>query len=126
MHTGEFEAVGFSDFSSVTGAVSTFGFVFYIQPIMMPLLSEMPASQRGVKILSWSTRIVVLGQLPAACWTNFCCPVCSFTMKFCQDVLCHSAPPGELLLCIVFRRFTGDTEIPTAMTLAPPKPPLPE
>ena len=60
---GEFEAVGFNDFSSVTGAVSTFGFVFYIQPIMMPLLSEMPASERGVKILSWSTRIVVLGEL---------------------------------------------------------------
>ena len=63
MYAGEFEAVGFSDFSSVTGAVSTFGFVFYIQPIMMPLLSEMPASERGVKILSWSTRIVVLGKL---------------------------------------------------------------
>ena len=61
---GEFAAVGFSDFSSVTGAVSTFGFVFYIQPIMMPLLSEMPATERGVKILSWSTRVVVLGQLP--------------------------------------------------------------
>lgn len=55
--------MGFSDFSSVTGAVSTFGFVFYIQPIMMPLLSEVPASEQGVKILSWSTRIVVLGQL---------------------------------------------------------------
>ena len=59
---GEFAAVGFSDFSSVTGAVSTFGFVFYVQPIMMPLLSEMPATERGVRILSWSTRVVVLGE----------------------------------------------------------------
>ncbi|DBA75039.1 TPA: hypothetical protein ACH3X1_010376 [Trebouxia sp. C0004] len=47
---GEFAAVGFSDFSAVTGAVSTFGFVFYVQPIMMPLLSEMPATERGVRI----------------------------------------------------------------------------
>jgi len=62
-NAGEFAAVGFSDFSSVTGAVSTFGFVFYVQPIMMPLLSEMPATERGVRILSWSTRVVVLGEI---------------------------------------------------------------
>lgn len=62
MCAGEFEAAGFSDFSAITGAVSTFGFVFYVQPIMMPLLSEMPATERGVKILSWSTRVVVLGE----------------------------------------------------------------
>jgi len=61
-NAGELAAVGFSDFSSVTGAVSTFGFVFYVQPIMMPLLSEMPATERGVRILSWSTRVVVLGE----------------------------------------------------------------
>lgn len=62
VHAGEFEGVGFNDFSSITGAVSTFGFVFYIQPIMMPLLSEMPATERGVKILSTSTRVVVLDE----------------------------------------------------------------
>lgn len=74
--------MGFSDFSSVTGAVSTFGFVFYIQPIMMPLLSEMPATERGVRILSWSTRIVVLGK---AAWSNYAC--CSMMQKKTKKVL---------------------------------------
>jgi hypothetical protein len=46
---------------NVTQAISIFGFAFYIQPIMMPLLLEMPKGKVGVKLISWSTRIVVLG-----------------------------------------------------------------
>ena len=38
-----------------------FGFAFYIQPMMMPLLLEMPEGKVGVKLTSWSARIVVLG-----------------------------------------------------------------
>jgi amino acid permease len=45
---------------NVTQAISIFGFAFYIQPIMMPLLLEMPKGKVGVKLISWSTRIVVL------------------------------------------------------------------
>eukprot|EP00898_Chlorokybus_atmophyticus_P002369 jgi/Chlat1/3132/Chrsp21S03361 len=57
---GEFEKVGFTSLSNITQAVSTFGFAFYIQPVMMPFLAEMPKGYVGVKILSWGTRIVVL------------------------------------------------------------------
>jgi sodium-coupled neutral amino acid transporter 11 len=45
----------------VSQAVSVFGFAFYIQPVIMPLLKEMPAGQLGVKLTSYSTRVVVLG-----------------------------------------------------------------
>lgn len=44
------------------GAVSTFGFAFYIQPVLMPMIAEMPRGKVGLKILSWSTRFVVLGE----------------------------------------------------------------
>lgn len=49
------------DPGSVPEAVSVFGFAFYIQPMMMPLLLEMPKGKVGVKLTSWSARIVVLG-----------------------------------------------------------------
>jgi hypothetical protein len=42
----------------VSQAVSVFGFAFYIQPVIMPLLDEM---QLGVKLTSYSTRVAVLG-----------------------------------------------------------------
>lgn len=50
----------------VTQAVSIFGFAFYVQPIMMPLLVEVPDGIVGVKIVSYSMRIVVLceGSVP--------------------------------------------------------------
>ncbi|KAJ7298881.1 hypothetical protein O6H91_11G105900 [Diphasiastrum complanatum] len=52
---------GFSSIGSVTQAVSIFGFAFYIQPIMMPLYSEMPSGKVGVKLTSYTVRIVILG-----------------------------------------------------------------
>jgi hypothetical protein len=45
----------------VSQAVSVFGFAFYIQPVIMPLLEEMPEGRLGVKLTSYSTRVVVLG-----------------------------------------------------------------
>ncbi|KAG0591516.1 hypothetical protein KC19_1G180400 [Ceratodon purpureus] len=57
---GEFAAVGLSSIGLVSQAVSVFGFAFYIQPVIMPLLEEMPAGQLGVKLTSYSTRVVVL------------------------------------------------------------------
>lgn len=53
----------------VSQAVSVFGFAFYIQPVIMPLLEEMPVGQLGVKLTSYSTRVVVLG----ATWKFHCC-----------------------------------------------------
>ncbi|OAE35796.1 hypothetical protein AXG93_2138s1030 [Marchantia polymorpha subsp. ruderalis] len=38
----EFATVGFNNIGDVTQAVSIFGFAFYVQPIMMPLLVEVP------------------------------------------------------------------------------------
>lgn len=37
------------------------GFAFYIQPMMMPLLHEMPAGQRGIALTSSAVYIVVMG-----------------------------------------------------------------
>ncbi|KAG6555451.1 hypothetical protein Mapa_002681 [Marchantia paleacea] len=56
----EFATVGFKNIGDVTQAVSIFGFAFYVQPIMMPLLAEVPDGIVGVKIISYSMRIVVL------------------------------------------------------------------
>ncbi|BBN12683.1 hypothetical protein MPTK1_5g22060 [Marchantia polymorpha subsp. ruderalis] len=56
----EFATVGFNNIGDVTQAVSIFGFAFYVQPIMMPLLVEVPDGIVGVKIVSYSMRIVVL------------------------------------------------------------------
>lgn len=47
--------------SELSSAVSTFGFAYYIQPIMMPMLSEMPPGKAGVKLTSLSMRMVVMG-----------------------------------------------------------------
>ncbi|GAQ87696.1 Amino acid transporter protein [Klebsormidium nitens] len=52
--------VGFISLSAVCGAVSTFGFAFYIQPVLMPMIAEMPRGKYGVKMLGWSNRFVVL------------------------------------------------------------------
>lgn len=43
------------------GAVSVFGFAFFLQPFIMPLLSEMPPGRTGVVITSWAMRITLLG-----------------------------------------------------------------
>jgi hypothetical protein len=37
------------------------GFAFYLQPMLMPLLHEMPAGAVGVRILSIAVDVVVLG-----------------------------------------------------------------
>ncbi|CAK9219067.1 unnamed protein product [Sphagnum troendelagicum] len=60
LRSHDLATVGFSSIGNVTQAISIFGFAFYIQPIMMPLLLEMPKGKVGVKLISWSTRIVVL------------------------------------------------------------------
>ena len=42
-------------------AFSVLGFAFFIQPMMMPLLHEMPAGPRGVALTSHAVYIVVMG-----------------------------------------------------------------
>ncbi len=41
--------------------VSTIAFAFYIQPIAMPMLREMPPGKPGYRVLSWAMRLVVGG-----------------------------------------------------------------
>lgn len=48
----------------MSGVVATFGFTFYIQPMLMPMIAEMPRGNVGIKILAWSARFVTLGKLP--------------------------------------------------------------
>jgi hypothetical protein len=47
---------------AITNAISVFGFAFYIQPLMMPMLVEMPEGGHGLKMLSYATRVAVLGE----------------------------------------------------------------
>ena len=48
---------------SFAATVSTIAFAFYIQPIAMPMLREMPPGKPGYDILAWSMRLVILGAL---------------------------------------------------------------
>ena len=48
---------------SVGATVSVIGFAFYLQPIAMPMLREMPPGEAGYKILSFCMRTVIMGML---------------------------------------------------------------
>lgn len=50
---------------SFAATVSTIAFAFYIQPIAMPMLREMPPGKAGYRVLSWSMRLVVGGKSSA-------------------------------------------------------------
>lgn len=45
----------------IADAFALIGFSFYLHPLMMPMLTEMPAGPRGVRILSDSVTIVIMG-----------------------------------------------------------------
>ncbi|GAQ81504.1 Amino acid transporter protein [Klebsormidium nitens] len=57
----ELRIMGFDSIHAMSGVVATFGFTFYIQPILMPMIAEMPRGDVGIKILAWSARFVTLG-----------------------------------------------------------------
>ncbi|CAL5226106.1 g8923 [Coccomyxa viridis] len=59
IHNGVFQIIGFQSIYLFAGAVSTIAFAFYIHPITMCMLREMPHSKSGYSILAWSVRIVV-------------------------------------------------------------------
>ena len=40
------------------------GFAFYLQPMMMPLLHDMPPGPTGLAITSTAVKIVIIGTLP--------------------------------------------------------------
>ena len=42
-------------------AFAVLGFAFYLQPMMMPLLHDMPAGPVGLNITSTAVKIVILG-----------------------------------------------------------------
>ncbi|KAH9301419.1 hypothetical protein KI387_013002, partial [Taxus chinensis] len=57
---GQLEITGVPSLKNISQAISIFGFAFYIQPIMMPYLMELPSRKTGISILKWATRFVVL------------------------------------------------------------------
>ena len=46
---------------SFAAAMSTIAFAFYIHPIAMPMLREMPPGKAGYDILAWAMRLVITG-----------------------------------------------------------------
>ena len=52
----------------VPEAFAVYGFAFYVQPMLMPLLQEMPAGPLGVSLMTTAVRVVTLGEgAPPAC-----------------------------------------------------------
>ena len=62
--------------------MSVIGFAFYLQPIAMPMLREMPPGEIGYKILSFCMRTTIMGALP-------------FTMR----LSCHTAATSSISAC---------------------------
>ena len=53
---------GFSERTDeIAGAISILGFAFYLQPLLMPMLPEMPAGKLGPRILSTASLITIGG-----------------------------------------------------------------
>lgn len=46
------------------------GFAFYLQPMMMPLLHDMPQGPSGLAITSTAVKIVIIGTLPFVSYTE--------------------------------------------------------
>eukprot|EP00271_Cylindrocystis_brebissonii_P004130 TRINITY_DN1561_c0_g1_i1.p1 TRINITY_DN1561_c0_g1~~TRINITY_DN1561_c0_g1_i1.p1 ORF type:complete len:589 (-),score=67.20 TRINITY_DN1561_c0_g1_i1:746-2512(-) len=62
LSNGQFQTSGFESPGNLAQAAAIFGFVFYNQPVMMPLLAEMPGDIRHrARILSWAQRFTVAG-----------------------------------------------------------------
>ena len=53
------------------------GYAFYVQPMLMPLLHEMPAGQLGVRLMTTAVRYVTLGALS---WAPRAAPLASGCM----------------------------------------------
>ena len=51
----------------VGATVSVIGFAFYLQPIAMPMLREMPPGEVGYKILSFCMRVTIMGATQDQC-----------------------------------------------------------
>lgn len=58
---GQLAVGGFGSITALSSCVATFGFAFYCQPFMMPLLAEMPPGRVGVQLTSLSMRTVLYG-----------------------------------------------------------------
>lgn len=59
--TSEFPVSGFNSLDNIATSLSILGFAFYIQPIMMPLLAEMPGAPRHqARVLSWAMRFTLV------------------------------------------------------------------
>ncbi|KDD76732.1 hypothetical protein H632_c124p0 [Helicosporidium sp. ATCC 50920] len=61
LESGAFAPVNQGSVSDVASAFSLFGFAFYLQAIMMPMLSELPPGRTGARITNAASAITVLG-----------------------------------------------------------------
>ncbi|KAK9817843.1 hypothetical protein WJX72_002950 [[Myrmecia] bisecta] len=61
IRSGELPLWGMKVTKDLPEAFAVLGFAFYLQPMMMPLLHEMPAGDLGVQLTSTAVRIVVPG-----------------------------------------------------------------
>lgn len=50
--------------ADVPEAFAVLGFAFYVQPMLMPLLHEMPAGPLGVSLMTTAVRVVTMGEPP--------------------------------------------------------------
>ena len=60
LRDGEFKTAVWNP-GSLAEAFSLYGFSFYLQPLMMPMLAEMPAGDAGVRLTQTATNITIYG-----------------------------------------------------------------
>jgi len=66
------------------------GFAFYLQPMMMPLLHDMPPGPSGLAITSTAVKIVIIGGLATV------------QLCYCAALLLCSSVTVQLCYCAVF------------------------
>ena len=98
--------------SDVPEAFAVLGFAFYVQPMLMPLLHEMPAGQLGVRLMCRAVRVVTLGAcvkltpspLPVAQfnigqrWLAHCVHRAWLCIGYCKCALDGCLPAGVAVL----------------------------
>jgi len=81
------------------------GFAFYLQPMMMPLLHDMPPGPAGLAITSTAVKIVIIGGLLTVQLSLCSSSLCIWSMF--RVLLC------SLVLCSLFLRSFGTVQLVT-------------
>ena len=90
--------------SDLPEAFSVLGFAFYIQPMIMPLLHEMPAGQQGIELTRRAVYIVVMGVAMAVYGVMGCFAAARYGLDTQGNVLVNQwlggLPEGVLDACM--------------------------